>query len=69
MTETIPPLLVQRMGKVWRIVYAETRNLARFNSGDAVDEGGFKDQTDAMIHLAKVTDGKGRTDPEEENVE
>lgn len=69
MTETIPPLLVQRMGKLWRIVYAETRNLARFNSGDPVDAGGFDDQTKAMIHMAKATEGKGRTDPEEENVE
>jgi len=69
MTETVPPLLVQRMGKLWRIVYAETRNLARFNSGDAVDEGGFTDETEAMIHLAKVTGGKDRADPEEENIE
>ncbi len=69
MTETVPPLLVQRMGKLWRIVYAETRNLARFNSGSAVDEGGFKDQMEAQIHLAKVTGGKERADPEEENVE
>ena len=69
MTETVPPLLVQRMGKLWRIVYAETRNLARFNSGKAVDEGGFKDQMEAQIHLAKVTGGKERAAPEEENVE
>jgi hypothetical protein len=69
MTETVPPLLVQRMGKMWRIVYAETRNLARFNSGEAVDEGGFDDKTEAMIHLAKVTGDKERADPEEENVE
>ncbi len=69
MNETVPPLMVQRMGKLWRIVYAETRNLARFNSGDAVDEGGFKDETEAMIHLAKATGGKERADPEEENIE
>ncbi len=64
----IPPLLVQRMGKKFRIVYKETRNLAKFNSGEPVDDGGFTTQADAMIHLSKVTSGFATTDPEAENV-
>lgn len=68
MTETIPPLLVQRMGKLYRIVYAETRNLARLNNGEAVDEGGFEDQSDAMQHMATVTSGKATEDPEAEGI-
>lgn len=68
MNETIPPLLVQRMGKLHRIVYAETRNLARLNNGEAVDEGGFEDSTDAQIHLSKVVGSKTQTDPEAEGI-
>ncbi len=64
----IPPLLVQRMGKKWRIVYKENRNLAKFNTGQPVDEGGFTSQEAAMIHMIKVTTGFATTDPEEENV-
>ncbi len=64
----IPPLLVQRMGKKFRIVYKENRNLAKFNSGDPVDDGGFKTQEEAMIHMSKVTAGFKMTDPEAENV-
>lgn len=64
---TLPALKVQRMGKLFRIVYTETRNLARFNSGDPVDEGGFDDEQDAMIHLAKVTSGESQADPEGED--
>jgi len=67
--ETVPPLMVQRMGKRFRIAYKENRNLARFNSGEAVDGGGFDDQITAEIHLAKITSGKTTTDPEEERVE
>lgn len=67
--EPAPPLLVQRMGKKFRIVYKETRNLAKFNSGEPVDEGGFETQEEGMIHLSKVTDGLTTADPEEENVE
>lgn len=67
--EAVPPLLVQRMGKMFRIVYKETRNLARFNSGDPVDEGGFETQEEAMIHLSKVTSGLSIEDPEVENVQ
>ncbi len=64
----IPPLKVQRMGKKFRIVYEETRNLAKFNSGEPVDDGVFKTQEDAMIHMSKVTAGFTITDPEEEGV-
>jgi hypothetical protein len=64
----VPPLLVQRMGKKWRIVYKENRNLAKFNSGEPVDDGGFKTQEEAMIHMSKVTSGFKTSDPEEENV-
>ncbi len=67
--EPVPPLLVQRMGKKFRIVYKETRNLAKFNSGHPVDEGGFELEADAMIHLSRVTDGLTTSDPEAENVE
>ena len=66
--EPVPPLLVQRMGKKFRIVYKETRNLAKFNSGAPVDDGGFKTQEEGMIHLAKVTSGLTFSDPEAENV-
>ncbi len=68
MTDTVPPLMVQRMGKLHRIVYAETRNLARLNNGEAVDEGGFEDQTDAMMHLSTVVGGKATEDPEAEGI-
>ncbi len=67
--EPAPPLLVQRMGKLFRIVYKETRNLARFSSGGPVDEGGFETQEGAMIHLSKVTSGLSIEDPEVENVQ
>ena len=67
-TEPVPPLLVQRMGRKFRIVYKETRNLARFNSGQPVDDGGFEGQDDAMIHMSKVTAGLTFSDPEDENV-
>lgn len=68
MTDTVPQLLVQRMGKLHRIVYTETRNLARLNNGEPVDEGGFEEQTDAMIHLSKVVGGKATEDPEAEGI-
>jgi hypothetical protein len=65
----IPPLRVQRMGKNFRIVYEETRNLARYNSGEAVDEGGFSDEMAARVHMATVLGEQGPTaDPEEEAV-
>lgn len=40
----LPGMRVQRMGKRWRIVYDDTRNLARFNNGRPVDAGGFLDK-------------------------
>lgn len=40
----IPKLHVQRMGKKYRIVYEETRCLAKFNSGTPLDGGGFTDE-------------------------
>ena len=55
----IPALKVQRMGKLFRIAYAETRNLAKFNSGEPVDEGGFTDEVDAQIALSKVLGEQG----------
>lgn len=65
--EPPPKLRVQRMGKMFRIVYEETRNLARYNSGEAVDAGGFADQLEGQIYLAKVMGGPG-ADSEEEVV-
>lgn len=61
-----PKLRVQRMGKKFRIVYDLTRNLARYNSGAAVDSGGFEDQLDAQIHMTKVLDAAGGTGDHEE---
>ncbi len=56
------------MGKKFRIVYKETRNLANFNSGEPVDDGGFPTQAEALVHMSKVTSGFKTSDPEEENV-
>lgn len=75
----VPRLRVQRMGKLWRIVYEETRTLAKFNSGDPVDAGGFADgwegnqktvdgQLLAMQKLAQVMNGQVTDDPEAENI-
>jgi hypothetical protein len=65
----IPELIVQRMGKLFRIAYKETRNLAKYNSGEPVDEGGFDTQIDAQIALSKVLGEQGPTlSAEEEGV-
>ena len=65
----IPPLHVQRMGKLFRIAYAETRNLAKFNSGEPCDGGGYETQIDAQIALSKLLGEQGPTqDLEEEAV-
>ena len=65
----IPALKVQRMGKLFRIAYAETRNLAKFNSGEPVDEGGFDNEVDAQIALSKILGEQGPTvDAEAEGV-
>ena len=67
--QPIPALKVQRMGKLFRIAYAETRNLAKFNSGEPVDEGGFTDEVDAQIALSKVLGEQGpQADAEAEAV-
>jgi len=55
-TPIVPKLRVQRMGKRFRIVYDGNRNLAKFNSGKPVDDGGFKDEIDARIKMSKVLD-------------
>ena len=65
----IPPLHVQRMGKLFRIAYAETRNLAKFNSGEPCDGGGYETQIDAQIALSQLLGEQGPTqDIEEEAV-
>ncbi len=65
----IPALKVQRMGKLFRIAYAETRNLAKYNSGEPVDEGGFDNEVDAQIGLSRVLGEQGpTTDAEVEGV-
>ncbi len=65
----IPALKVQRMGKLFRIAYAETRNLAKFNSGEPVDGGGYDNETDAQIELSKVLGEQGpQADAELEGV-
>ena len=69
MTQKIPPLKVRRMGKKFRICYQENFNLAKFNSGQPVDGGGFDEELDAMIALQKITQGAQTSDPEEERIE
>jgi len=65
----IPELIVQRMGKLFRIAYKETRNLAKYNSGEPVDEGGFDTEIDAQIALSRVLGEQGPTlSAEEEGV-
>ena len=65
----IPALKVQRMGKLFRIAYAETRNLAKFNSGEPVDGGGYDDELTAQIELQKIIGEQGPTlDSEAEGV-
>ena len=64
----IPALKVQRMGKLFRIAYAETRNLAKYNSGEPVDEGGFDTELDAQIGLSKVLGEQGPTADSEAEV-
>lgn len=76
---TIPKLRVQRMGKRFRIVYEESRCLAKYNSGEALDDGGFLDeykagekvvdgQLECMKLLTRVTEGQQMTDPEAEAI-
>lgn len=75
----IPQLRVQRMGKRWRIVYDSTRTLAKFNSGEPLDEGGYLDEWEdgrktvdgqilAQQQMVKVTSGESFEDPEAETI-
>ncbi len=66
---SVPPLKVRRMGKKWRICYAENFNLARFNSGDPVDGGGYDEEVEAMIAMSKALGTEAQADPEVERVE
>ncbi len=75
----IPMLRVQRMGKRFRIVYEESRCLAKFNSGEPCDGGGYLDeykdgekvvdgQVECLQKLVLVTDGQEMQDPEAEAI-
>ena len=64
----IPKLRVQRVGKKFRIVYEATRNVAKFNSGEPCDLGGFDDQVEAYKQLTKVVGDSKQDDPELEEV-
>ena len=75
MAESIPRLRVQRMGKKWRIVYDQNRNLAKFNNGNPVDAGGFADEYEdgkktvdgqilALQQMSLAMDGRVGEDPE-----
>ena len=71
----IPKMRVQRQGKKWRIVLDATRTLAKFNSGDPCDGGGFLDEFDdqgqqtvdgrfeCQKQLQVVIDGQKQTEP------
>lgn len=76
---TIPKLRVQRMGAKWRIVYDDSRCLAKFNSGEPLDGGGFEDRWEngtvvdngqalAMRKMSDVVGGQTMDDPEEEGI-
>lgn len=64
----IPKLRVQRVGKKFRIVYEETRNVAKFNSGKPLDKGGFDDQIKAYKRLTKVVGDQPQADHEAEGI-
>ena len=63
-----PALRVQRMGRLFRIVYDTSRNLALFNSGDPVDKGGFENEMDARIEMSKALSGNSVDDAEAEGI-
>jgi len=77
----IPKMRVQRMGKLWRVVYDETRTLALFGDKRPVDGGGFQDLYDqdgrqtqdgrilAMQKMSEAIAGQPMDDPEAENIE
>ena len=64
----MPKLRVQRVGKKFRIVYEETRNVAKFYSGEVVDEGGFDDHIEAYKCLTKVAGEHPQGDHEAEGI-
>ncbi len=64
----MPKLRVQRVGKKFRIVYEETRNVAKFNSGKPLDDGGFDDQTDAYRKMSEVVGDQPQADHEAETI-
>lgn len=64
----MPKLRVQRVGKKFRIVYEETRNVAKFYSGEVVDQGGFDDQVEAYKRLTKVAGDTPQADHEAETI-
>lgn len=64
----MPKLRVQRVGKKFRIVYEETRNVAKFYSGDPVDQGGFDDQLEAYKRLSAVAEDHPQADHEAEGI-
>ena len=54
MTE-IPKCRVQRVGKKWRIVLDDSRNVALYTNGEPVDGGGVEDE---YIDGKQTTDGQ-----------
>ena len=64
----IPKLRVQRVGKKFRIVYEETRNVAKFNSGKPLDNGGYTDQIKAYKRMSKVVGDQPQADHEAEGI-
>ncbi len=64
----MPKLRVQRVGKKFRIVYEETRNVAKFYSSEVVDDGGFDDQLDAYKRLSTVAGEHPQGDHEAESI-
>lgn len=51
----MPGMQTRRMGKRWRIIYTETKNLAYFNNGRPVDGGGFLDE---FVDGERTVDGE-----------
>jgi len=64
----MPKLRVQRVGKKHRIVYEETRNVAKFYSGDPVDEGGYDDTVAAYKRISEVAADHPQGDHEAEGI-
>jgi len=64
----MPKLRAQRVGKKFRIVYEETRNVAKFYSGEVVDGGGFDDQLAAYKRISEVAGDTPQADHEAETI-